>query len=208
MPINSEKIILHKLKVGQLETNCYIFGCAKTKKVAIIDPGADADNIRDLLKRENLKPLFIINTHGHIDHIGANKDFNLPVYIHKDDAVALTNPDRNLSGTIGCAYVCQEAKMFLSEGDIIEIGEVTLKVMHIPGHTPGGIVLLYDKILFSGDSLFAESIGRTDLPYSDNNALIRAINNKLMKLDDDVIVYPGHGDETTIGHERNSNLWL
>ncbi|MFH1645202.1 MAG: MBL fold metallo-hydrolase [Candidatus Omnitrophota bacterium] len=205
---NSNKIIFHRLKVGPLETNCYIFGCAKTKKVAIIDPGANAESIQHLIDSEELQPIFIINTHGHLDHIGANKDFNLPVYIHEDDAVALTNPDRNLSGVMGCDYVSQPASMMLADGDVVEIGEVSLKVMHIPGHTPGGIALLYDKLLLSGDSLFQESIGRTDLPYGNNDDLIKAINNKLMKLDDDVVVYPGHGEKTTIGHERKNNHWL
>lgn len=203
-----KEYILHRLIVGEIETNCYIFGCAKTREVAIIDPGADSKKINELLDKEKLMPMFIINTHGHIDHIGANCDFRLPVYIHKADANFLTNPLLNLSAIQASFSVSPKANRLLEDGDEIEISDIKLKVMHTPGHTPGGISLHCKDVVFTGDALFKGSVGRTDLPYSNSKQLIISINDKLMKLDDNVAVYPGHGDSTTIGAERKANPWL
>ncbi|NQT94918.1 MAG: MBL fold metallo-hydrolase [Candidatus Omnitrophica bacterium] len=205
---SNREYILHHLVVGPLETNCYIFGSARTKEVLIIDPGADYDKIRTLIEKEALVAKFIVNTHGHIDHTGANYAFKLPVYIHKRDANFLTNPMLSLSALYSNFAVSPKASRLLEEGDEIDISGMKLKVLHTPGHTPGGISLHYKKIVFTGDALFAGSVGRADLPYSNHKALITAINDKLMRLDDDTLVLPGHGEETTIAAERKSNPWL
>ncbi len=205
---NSSDYILHRVVIEQMGTNCYIFGSKKTKEVAIIDPGAESGKIKALIDEHGLLPKFIINTHGHIDHIGANADFELPVYIHKRDANFLTNPLLSLAAFYGILKKSPSASRRLEHGDDIEISGLTLKVIHTPGHTPGGISLVYDNMVFTGDTLFAEGIGRTDLPYGSAKDITDSIKNRLFKLDDDTVVYPGHGESTTIGRERKKNPWL
>jgi glyoxylase-like metal-dependent hydrolase (beta-lactamase superfamily II) len=205
---HDNRYILHQLSVGALETNCYIFGSSRTRQVAIIDPGADHEIIKALLEKESLQALFIINTHGHADHTGADFFFDLPVYIHKDDAGFLKDPAKSLSLYYPGFQPPQEPGRLLSDGDIIDIADIKLKVVHTPGHTPGGISLYADGILFSGDSLFCNSVGRTDLPYGDHDKLISSINNKLMVLDEGSLVLPGHGQSTTIAAEKANNPWL
>ncbi|MFC1808300.1 MBL fold metallo-hydrolase, partial [Candidatus Omnitrophota bacterium] len=195
--------ILRQIEVGGIQTNCYIFGSKLNKEVAIIDPGADYEKIKAILDRDDLKPVCIINTHGHVDHIGANSRFNLPIYIHKEDADFLTDPKLNLSAFYGGSVVSPEASRTLSDGDRIDISDVSLRVIHTPGHTPGGISLKYDDILFAGDTLFANGVGRTDFPYGDSDKLMISIREKLMVLEDKVVVLPGHGLASTIGKERN-----
>jgi len=179
-------------------------GCDTSKDAAIIDPGGDPDIIKKALESRGLNAKFIINTHGHADHIGANQYFNLPVYIHKEDADFLTSPMKNLSMVFGWPLKSPAASRLLNEGDTIKIGGITLKVLHTPGHTPGGISLLTENIAFTGDTLFADGVGRTDFQYSDEAALFKAIKEKLLTLPDDTIIYPGHGPSSTIGRERLS----
>lgn len=200
--------ILHHLTVGPMESNCYIFGSAKSREAAIIDPGADYDRIKELLENKRLAAKFIINTHGHIDHIGANHKFNLPVYIHKADADFLTDPSKSLAAFYPDFSMSPKASRILEDGDEIKIAEICLKVLHTPGHTPGGISLYHNGLVFTGDTLFDGGIGRTDFPYGDHEKLIASIKNKLLELDDKVIVLPGHGPNTTIGAERMGNPWL
>lgn len=191
-----------------METNCYIFGSAKSREVVIIDPGADYDRIRQVLDDEKLTPGFIINTHGHIDHTGANYKFRLPIYIHKEDADFLTDPTKSLSQFYANFVMSPKASRILEDGNEIGISDIRLKVLHTPGHTPGGISLYYNGVVFTGDALFDGGIGRTDFPYGGHEKLISSIKNKLMKLDDDVVVLPGHGTKTTIGEQRRNNPWL
>lgn len=200
--------ILHRVVTESMQTNCYIFGSARTKEVALIDPGGDYKRIKEILDREGLTPKLIINTHGHIDHIGANYKFKLPICVHNDDADFLTNPVENLSAFYGHFAMSPKASRILQDGDVIDISGIKLKVLHTPGHTPGGISLHYDGIVFTGDTLFGGGVGRTDFPYSNHDDLISSIKYKLMRLDDDTIVLPGHGSDTTIGAERRTNPWL
>lgn len=204
----SDEYILHRLTVGDMEANCYIFGSARTKEAAIIDPGAEYERIKKVIDGEGLVPKFIINTHGHIDHIGANHKFNLPVYIHRADADFLTNPIKSLSAFYGQFKPSPKASRRLEDNDEIEISDIILKVLHTPGHTPGGISLYYNGLVFTGDTLFEGSVGRSDLPYGSGSELISSIKNKLLVLDDGVVVLPGHGEKTTIGEEKKSNPWL
>ena len=210
-------MILEMMTVGPIETSCYIFGDEITGEVIVIDPGAEAGRIKKYIKDKNLKLKCIVNTHGHADHIGANNDFDAPVWIHKDDADFLTDHNKNLSAYLEEPVVSPQADKLLAEGDIVEVGSLKLEVIHTPGHTPGGISLKYitneeqnqekqDKtklFIFTGDTLFSQGgIGRTDFPHSSNRQLWDSINNKLFTLPDETIIYPGHGSSSTIGCEK------
>lgn len=201
-----------KMEVGNLGTNCYIVYCEQTKDAAVIDPGGNSDEIMINIRRDQLNVKYIINTHGHADHIVDNDkikaETGAAILIHRDDAAMLTNAQSNLSMFIGGGFTCTAADRQLHEGDIIEIGRIRMKVIHTPGHTPGGICLLADNILIAGDTLFAESIGRTDFPGGSYKQLIQNIKDKLMILDDSVQVLPGHGPDTTIGWERKMNSFI
>jgi len=199
-----DKMILEQIIVGGTETNCYIIGCANTKETAIIDPGADFTEINTVVHSLKLKPKFVINTHGHADHIGANRDFNLPILIHTDDADFLKDPAKNLSALFGTQIKSPKPERLLNEGDKIQIGDIALEVIHTPGHTPGGICLKTDSIVFTGDTLFCGGVGRTDFAYSSEDALFKAIKEKLLVLPKETVIYPGHGPHSTIGEEKKS----
>ena len=192
--------IVHQIVVGELRTNCYLLVDAATNKCLIIDPGDDFQKIKSFIYSKNLTPLFIINTHGHADHITANSQFGLPVYIHEDDAEFLSDPHKNLS--LAPFIVQGRPERLLKDGEIIKADNLNLQVIHTPGHTPGSICLLCGEVLFSGDTLFASGVGRTDIPYSSTEKLINSIKKKLFVLADNIKVYPGHGASTTIGKEK------
>lgn len=201
-----------KMEVGHLGTNCYIAYCEKTNEAAIIDPGGNGEELAALLQRENLTLRYIINTHGHADHIGANSYLKertqALIAIHELDADMLSSAQRNLSIYIGSGITSQAADCLLKDGDTIEVGEMQFTVLHTPGHTPGGISLLCDGILFSGDTLFYQSVGRSDFPGGSHSQLIRSIQEKLLILPDDTKVLPGHGPDSTIGDERAMNPFI
>lgn len=205
-------MILEVVPVGHMEANCYILASAAGKGAIIIDPGDDKQKIERALKKHSLKPALIINTHGHIDHIGCDGDFNVPVYIHRKDSVMLDDPALNLSALLGSSFSVMPDIKTVEEGDTVESDGVQLEVIHVPGHTPGGISLLLKKpqgkAVFTGDSLFYRGIGRTDFPGASESSLVRAIKEKLFKLSDDTVVYPGHGPSSTIGEEKENNPFL
>ncbi|MCK5595717.1 MBL fold metallo-hydrolase, partial [bacterium] len=193
-------MIIKKLVVGFLETNCYIVGCERTKKAFIVDPGAESSRIIEEVKMEHLNPEYIISTHGHGDHIGANKNIkqefeDLKIAIHTNDKDMLADASKNLSADFAMNYVSPSADIVLNGGEVIEVGDIKLEILFTPGHTPGGISIFIkkEKAVFTGDALFRGSVGRTDLHLSSGTDLIRAIKEKLMVLDSDVVVYSGHG---------------
>jgi len=202
-------MILKMLVVGPIQSNCYVVGCERTREAAVIDPGGDADRILITLAKDKLRCLYIINTHGHFDHSADNKRLKevtgAQLLIHPADAPMILNQSRG--GGMWGLHVDNSPPpdRYLEEGDIIAIGDLSLKVLHTPGHSPGGISLVTDKIVFVGDTLFAGSIGRTDFPGGDQEGLIRHVRNKIFTLGDDVVVYPGHGPKTTVGRERKTN---
>ena len=200
-------MIFLKAVVGPIETNCYIVGCETTRECFVVDPGADPEIITELLSRHKLVPRAIINTHAHADHIGANADLKLPIYIHKNESPLLSDSLLNLSGYTGGAVISPVASRFIKEPEVITIGTLSLKVLDTPGHSPGGISLLGETFVITGDALFKESIGRTDLPGSDE-ALLCASLKKLSILDEKLAVFPGHGPQSTIGHELRHNQWI
>lgn len=201
------------IPAGFLQTNCYIVWDKSSSDAIIIDPGGSSDDIIGFICDNGLKPSAIVNTHGHADHIGANTilhaEYGCPILIHEADAYYLTDLDANLAGLIGFTEpISPAADRLLVEGDAVTVGNTMFKVIHTPGHTPGGICLYYGSILFSGDTLFAGSIGRSDFPGGSHEQLIDSIKRKLLVLPDDTDVYSGHGPITTIGEERRNNPWL
>lgn len=206
-------MILKGLEINTVGVNCYIVGCEETKEAAVIDPGGNAQAVLKLLKKEGLKAVYIINTHGHVDHIGANRGVKeatgAKILIHEYDAKMLTSPVANFSFLMGGKVTSPEADQLLQEGDIIKVGNtVELEVIHTPGHSPGSICLKTGNIIFVGDTLFQGSIGRTDFPGGSYQQLVKNIKEKLLCYDDEVVCYPGHGPATTIGSERLHNPFL
>jgi len=184
-------------------------GSEKTREAAVIDPGGDADRILITLAKDKLRCVYIINTHGHLDHSADNKRLKevtgAKLLIHRADAPMIIHQSK--SGGMWGIHIDNSPPpdRYLVEGDVITIGDISLKVLHTPGHSPGGISLVTDKIVFVGDTLFAGSIGRTDFSGGDYKGLLRNVREKIFTLGDDVIVYPGHGPKTTVGRERKTN---
>ena len=207
-------MFLKRLVIGALETNCYLIACVKTKKAAVIDPGGEegTDLILNLLQKNNFNLKYIINTHGHIDHIAGNNLLKTKtealLLIHRLDADMLVDANKNFSSFMGKEICPPPADKFLEEGSEIPLGRLKLTVIHTPGHTPGGISLALDNIVFTGDTLFAGSIGRTDLPGGSYQDLQKSIKENLLVLSDDTIIYPGHGPDSTIGEERRKNSYI
>jgi glyoxylase-like metal-dependent hydrolase (beta-lactamase superfamily II) len=192
--------------------NCFIVGCENTKSAVVIDPGDEADKILMSLAESQLTVKYIINTHGHFDHVGANKRMKeatgADILIHQADAFMLAQIS---SASMAFGLKVEDspsADRTVADGDTITFGDITFTVIHTPGHSPGGISLVADKMVFVGDSLFAGSIGRTDFPGGDYDTLISSIKTKLFPLGDDVKVYTGHGPATTIGQEKRMNPFL
>jgi hydroxyacylglutathione hydrolase len=197
-------VLIKKIVVGHLESNCYLAGDEDTKEIFVIDPGGDYGKIKNIMDKSGLKPKAVINTHGHVDHIGANKEFGVPVWIHRLDADFLTDPSKNLSGLMGFFLKTGTASRLLEHGDALGIGRYKLEVIHTPGHTPGSICLKGGRVIFTGDTLFCGGIGRTDFQYGSEKDIMSSIKERLFTLDGDYIIYPGHGPGSTIGHEKQS----
>jgi glyoxylase-like metal-dependent hydrolase (beta-lactamase superfamily II) len=205
-------MILIRLVVGPLQVNCFILADDKTREAVVIDPGDDAGDILKIIGEKGLKVRYIVNTHAHFDHVGANTAIKeatgAELLLHEADAPVLATVSHQ-SRSFGMNPVSSPAAdRLLKHGDIIAAGEVSLKVLHTPGHTPGGISLLEQGMVFTGDALFAGSIGRTDFPGGDLMTLLRSIKTRLMTLPDDTKVFSGHGPESTIGEERRENPFL
>ncbi len=202
-------MILERIVVGNLETNCYIFGSAKEKEVVIIDPGGSPELILSVLYGLTARVRYIINTHGHMDHITANRQIKrrtgADICIHRADSEMLIDSRKNFSDLMVTPVTSPPADRLLNDGDIINVGELKLKVIHTPGHSPGGISLVSDGLVFTGDTLFAGSVGRWDFPGASYNLLLASVRNKLLVLDEDMIVYPGHGPVSNIGTEKKEN---
>lgn len=206
-------MILKTLEVGALGANCYIAGCEKDKVGMVVDPGGNAVKIISEIRNLGLIIKIIILTHGHGDHVAAANEVKsatgADIAIHEDDIKVMK--DKGLCDMFWLDYnPVLQPDVILKDGDVLEIGELKFKVIHTPGHSPGGICIFGEGLLFSGDTLFNGSIGRTDLARSggDYNTIINSIKTKLLTLDDATIVYPGHGPKTTIGAERRGNPFL
>ena len=207
-------MVFESLVVGPLGVNCFILGCDKTGQGIIVDAGDDAGSIIAAAERSGLIISQVISTHGHFDHVGANRavmeHFKARLLIHAADV-----PMLGRAADVARAYGMQgdnspEPEQFLTDCMEISFGSCRLTVLHTPGHTPGGccLYLAEEKIVITGDTLFADSIGRTDLPGGSHQQLLESIRTKLFTLPDDVTAYPGHGPETTIGHEKRHNPYF
>lgn len=204
-------MILETVNVGPMQVNCYVLACAQAGEAIIIDPGDQAFKINLVLKKHKLTPAMVINTHGHYDHIGCDDEFGVSVYAHKLDLPMLQNAEKNLSAIFASAYKVKSEIKTLEDKEVIKLDYLELEVIHLPGHTPGGIGLLLKKpqadIIFTGDTLFNRGIGRYDLENGSRSQLEKAIKERLFVLPAETIVYPGHGPSTTIGREKNNNLF-
>jgi hydroxyacylglutathione hydrolase len=202
--------------LGDFETNCYVVRADESATdCLIIDIGFNPDDLVGSLVEKRQNPVAVILTHGHADHIvgldTVRRQFpQIKVYIHELDAPMLADANANLSALIEGAYTTEPAEVFLRDGDIVEEAGIRLEVLHTPGHTPGGICLYarQEGLVFVGDTLFADSVGRADFPGGDMGQLIRSIRNKLLTLPDSTVAYPGHGSRTAIGRERRTNPFL
>jgi glyoxylase-like metal-dependent hydrolase (beta-lactamase superfamily II) len=199
------------LTVGLLEVNCYILGDEETKEAVVIDPGGDEEKILEALKHAELNLKYIIDTHGHFDHVDANQPLKeatgAKIAIHEADAQMLSQPSAEAMFFTGNRLHVSQADLLLKEDDLVSFGPYRLKVLHTPGHTPGGISLVLEghPSVYVGDLLFAGSIGRTDFPGGSLDNLIQAVRTKIFPLGDQYSVYPGHGPVTTVGQERKYN---
>lgn len=205
-------MLIKQYQTGPLGVNTYVLIDKDSKKAALIDVGGNISEIINDLKKEEIRVEFILNTHGHFDHIYGEKEaqdlYNLPVYIHKDEIILVERMKEQLQmwGIPLVDAPCID-KTFEDNEEII-LGKLKIKVLHTPGHTPGGVGFLCKNILFSGDTLFCNSVGRTDLPLGNHQKLIKSIKEKFLTLPDDTKVLPGHDCETTIGDEKKYNEYL
>jgi hydroxyacylglutathione hydrolase len=207
-------MICDSLEVGPLEVNCFILGCEETRKGIVIDPGGYPEEIIAAVERLKLSILHIINTHGHFDHIGANRAIKerlgADLMIHANDSPMLGRA-ADIARTYGIhGENSPQPDAFLADGMEIVFGKQLMTVLHTPGHTPGGCCFYFEaeKMVITGDTLFADSIGRTDLPGGSHQQLLKSVRNRLFTLPDDFTAYPGHGPKTTIGHEKRCNPYF
>jgi glyoxylase-like metal-dependent hydrolase (beta-lactamase superfamily II) len=202
-------MFLKTIMAGPLGVNCYLIGCEKTKAGAVIDPGDDAPIILNVIKQNKLDIKYILLTHGHVDHLAhltrVKDELNAQFLMHQEDVFLL-------KGLFAQALMfglpnpgTPKPDRFISDGEEIALGELRIKVLHTPGHSPGSITFHVEDKLFVGDLIFAGSIGRTDLPKGDFQTLIRSVETKIFTLPEETIIYPGHGPETTVGQEKATN---
>lgn len=205
-------MILKVIAVGPYAENTYIVGSETTKEGVIIDPGAEAERILEVVKGEELTIKYIINTHTHSDHIGAvapvKGTTGAPWALHTNDLELMRNVSDWEKELIPGYQDPPEPDLLLKEGDKIEVGDLTLTVLETHGHTPGGISFLGDGLVFTGDTLFNGSVGRTDFPGGNWGQLMESIRTKLLVLPEETVVLPGHGPETTIGNEKRDNPFV
>ena len=202
--------------VGPLFTNCYLAYCSQSKEAIVIDPGfgtaREAENFLKKISQMELSLKYIVNTHGHPDHTSGNgflkEKTSASILIHRLDASKLGEARRVVYESLGFELYSPPADAFIDEGDIIKFGNASLKVIYTPGHSKGSVSLVGENCIFSGDTLFAGSIGRYDFPDSSFEEIMNSLRKKILTLPDNFIVYPGHGPITTIGEERRNNPFL
>ena len=204
-----DAIALKIFVLGELYDNCYLVFDKNTRKGFIVDaPEGAGAAINDFIRKEKIDLSFVVLTHAHFDHIAGLSELELPFYLHPDDAPLLENANLNGSCFFSTAVIVKKEPNFLNEDKPLFLGEHKIKCIHTPGHTPGSVSLHLENLLFSGDTLFANSIGRTDIPLASSEVLLRSIKEKLLVLPKDTIVYPGHGSSTTVGKELKFNPYL
>lgn len=199
--------------VGAMQTNCYLAINTSRKELVLIDPGDSSDLLAEKIAKSGCVPVAILLTHGHFDHAGAAEEmakrYGVKVYAHEDEEETLGDPHRNVSELMG-RMERYHADVFVRDGQTLELAGFSIRVLHTPGHTPGGCCYYIpeEDVLFSGDTLFCQSVGRTDFPGGSMSQLVRGIREKLLVLPDSTKVYPGHNIKTTIGMEKKWNSLL
>lgn len=207
-------IIVEKYPLGMVRTNCYVVYNNDSKEALIVDPADNGAYIKSKLEEKGLNIQAVLLTHGHFDHIMAAEylrdAYQIPIMAHELEKEVLEYANKNLSDSMGGKSFVLKADKFLKDGDILELLGTKIKVVYTPGHTIGGVCYFFDKenFLLSGDTLFENSVGRTDFPTGSMSTLIHSIKEKLSILGDDVVVYPGHEGETSIGRERKFNPYI
>lgn len=213
------KMKINHYVVGMVQTNCYIVINDETKECFIVDPGASGKQIAEKLRQDSLIPVAVLLTHGHFDHAASAKtlakEFDIKIYAHEEEADTLRDPQKNVSWMIQLKE-SYDADVFLKDEEVIKLAGFEIKVLHTPGHTEGGCCyyIAEEAVVFTGDTLFAQSVGRTDFPGGSMSQIVRSIQEKLMTLNEagnletDIMVYPGHNDPTTIETERMENPYL
>ena len=209
--MDTSNLVLMRMPLGPLGTNCYVIGDKSVGEALIVDPATP--EVLEALDKHNLKPKAVLLTHGHGDHIGGVQkivdDFNIPMYIHHNDVPYLTDPELNLSQYSNPTPIIVKGTIHeVKDGDHITCGSIDMTVYETPGHTPGGVCYYTQGLVFAGDTLFQQSIGRTDFVNGDYNTLLNSIKEKLYTLPDATMVYPGHGPETQIGFEKEHNPFV
>lgn len=206
-------LAIRMMVLGPVQTNCFFLINEDTKEVLIVDPADRAQRIIDWIKSESLKPVAILLTHGHFDHImavdGIKKEYGIPVYASRDEVEVLAKPQLNVSTMMGI-HLSMKADELFKDGDILELAGIKLKVISTPGHTIGSVCFYIEeeKMLISGDTLFCASVGRTDFPTGSSRQLVESIKTRLFVLPDDTAVFPGHNDMTSIGYEKVHNPFI
>ena len=201
------------ITVGMFEENCYLYACPTTREAVIIDPGDEAERILERISELKLQPKYILNTHGHIDHICAidavSAVYPVPLAIHHDDVYMYTDERSARNFGRRAPLVKRTPDILLKEGDVIRFGTLSLEVLYTPGHTQGGVCFISRPYcVFSGDTLFYRSIGRTDLKGGNYEQLIQSIRARLYTLEDELTVFPGHGEPTSIMAEKHENPFV
>ncbi len=203
---------MERIPAGIYDANCYLIACEETGKAAVIDPGGDADKILHKIKENEFDLEYIILTHGHGDHIGGvkqiKKNTDAKILIHEDDEYLIESAEKNFSNMLKGPGVEFSADQLLEDGDSLNLGNLKLDIIHTPGHTPGGITIKSGDLLFTGDTLFANSIGRTDFEKGSSKEIIKSIKTRLLFFHGDTKVLPGHGPASTIGIEKVTNPFL
>lgn len=206
-------MIIRTIHVGITQTNCYVAGCVETKEGVVIDPGGHPKRVLEAIEESGLAIRYVLNTHCHFDHMGANAEIvaatGAPLALHPAELPIL----KARGGASWFGVLVKESPLpdvELEDGQVLEVGTLRFQVLHTPGHSPGGVTFYLEEegVAFDGDVLFQMGVGRTDLPGGDWDALMRSIREVLFVLPDDTILYSGHGPKTTVGHEKSHNPWL